>query len=461
MWFGPSSLSRRQLTITLSVLAVAALLLGAGGFWFVQSYAERAADRVLRSAATEISETSTAEQGNVRVVVPFGAFSFLEDSGKDSVFYNVTQGSRILTGYRELGIPDIATISDEETSFRYSKVFGEEVRVATQVRRLPRQQALVAVQVAETLNERRSQSFRMMAGLSVLELMLVAIAALLVRPAVRWGLKPVTRLSNQLVARGDTVADIAPLDPADVPTELRDLVDGFNHLLVRLSEALSAHRQFTGDASHQMRTPLAVLKTHVALLKRSDIRSAEALSSIDDIAAAGNRLERLLSQLLSLARAEGGVANTARKKIKLGALTAEICRRAAPGALEADVDIQFECEHDGVIVSQPLIIEEILSNLIDNAVRYNRPGGSVTVRVADDNDGPFVEVEDTGPGIAVKDRSNVFLRFHRLNRDQQKAGSGLGLPIAKVLAESISAKLTLEDSRGVNGCRFRLAFQSV
>lgn len=455
---GPSSLSRRQLTVMLSVLAFAAIILGAGGAWFASSYTERSSDRVLRSAATAISETLAVEQGQVRVEVPIGAFSFLEDSGRDSVFYNVSQGGRFLTGYRELGLPEIEPDAEADTTFHDGEIFGQRIRIATQVRQLPREKIPVVVQLAETLNERRSQTFQMLAGLIILELMLVAIAALLVRPAVSWGLKPVTRLQEQLT-RGDALgSDIEPLDTAEVPAELRDLVDAFNQLLHRLGDALSAHRQFTGDASHQMRTPLAILKTHVSLLKKVEFDSAEARMSIADIDAASNRLERVLSQLLSLARAEGGAPEAARSKIKLGALTADVCRLAAPAALNAKVDIQFECKRDVVIASHQVIIEEIISNLIDNSVRYNHPGGFVFVRVGRTNNRPFIEIADNGPGIASEDRANVFKRFHRLNRDYNKAGSGLGLPIAKVLAQSIGAYLSLDDRDEGRGCKFTLMF---
>lgn len=460
MWLGPSSLSRRQLTVMLSALAVVALVLGAGGAWFASSYTERAADRVLRSAATAISETLAVEQGIVRAEVPIGAFSFLEDSGRDSVYYNVTQGSKLLTGYGELGIPPLDGDGELDTTFRYGEIFGEKVRIARQMRELPRQNTAIAVQVAETLNERQGQTFRMLAGLIALELMLIVTAALLVRPAVRWGLRPVTRLQEQLSGRGAAGIDIGPLDVAKVPRELCGLVEEFNQLLHRLGDALATHRQFTGDASHQMRTPLAILKAHVALLKQIDSGDVATRSSIADIEAASNRLERLLSQLLSLARAEGGSPSTKKRKVRLATLTADICRRAVPAALNSGVEIQFESKREVIVASHPLIIEEIVGNLIDNAVRYNKPGGSVLVRVGRSKERPFIEVDDDGPGIASHDRENVFKRFHRLNRDQQKSGSGLGLPIAKVLAQSISANLSLDDRGSAPGCKFTLKFEA-
>ncbi|CAN1535952.1 BaeS Signal transduction histidine kinase [Sphingomonadaceae bacterium] len=458
MVFGPSSLSRRQLTVMLSVLAFAAIVLGVGGAWFASSYTERSADRVLRGAATAISETLAVEQGQVSGEVPIGAFSFLEDSGRDSVFYSVSQGARLITGYSDLGLPQVDPDTQADTTFRYGKIFGQRVRIATQIRQLPRQREPVVVQLAETLNERWSQTFQMLVGFITLELILVAIAALLIRPAVRWGLKPVTRLQAQLMGGIAGGSDIEPLDTSDVPIELRDLVDGFNLLLYRLGDALSAHRQFTGDASHQMRTPLAILKTHVSLLKKIDLDCPEARASIADIESAGNRLERLLSQLLSLARAEGGAPETLRKRVRLGALTADLCRHAAPAALNANIDIQFECQRDVVVTSYPVVVEEIVSNLLDNAVRYNRSGGSVYVRVGRIKKRPFIEVADNGPGIASDDHANVFKRFYRLNRDHNKSGSGLGLPIAKVLAHSISADLLLEDANWGEGCKFTLIF---
>jgi two-component system sensor histidine kinase TctE len=442
----------------LSVLAVVALLLSSGGAWYASSYTENAADRVLRSAATAISETLAVEQGRAVVAVPVGAFSFLEDSGRDSVFYNVSQDQRVLTGYSGLGLPPDEEGGDADTSFRYGEIFGREVRIATQVRKLPRQKSPVVVQVAETLTERHNQMYQILAGLIGLEMMLVVIAGLLIRPAVRWGLKPVASLQKQLVRSDGSVLDVKPLDTNGVPMELLNLVDGFNQLIHRLGEALASHRQFTGDASHQLRTPLAIIKAHIALLKSADLDSAGSRSSIADIESAASRLGRLLSQLLSLARAEGERPDIPPKRVRLDMLTADVSRQAVPAAINAGIDIQFECQHPIVVTSHPLIIAEIVGNLIDNAVRYNHRGGSVFVRVGLDNESAFVEIEDDGPGIPIEDRANVFKRFQRLDRDHLKSGSGLGLPIAKALANSLSGSLELYQRSAGSGCRFRLTF---
>jgi two-component system sensor histidine kinase TctE len=452
-----NSLSQRQLVIMVSALVGIAAILAVGGTVLAASYAERASDRVLRSAVNAISDTLTVEGDVIQGRVPAGAFSFLEDTGQDSVFYNISQGDRIITGYQELAVESPENAAG--FAYRDDEVFGQKVRVASQAVELPRQAQPVVIQVAETLHHRESQTREMLFAVLVLELVLVLAVAAMIKPAVRWGLRPVERLQAQLSDERISPLVQAKLDTQAVPSELQGLVEAYNHLLAQLGDAVVAHRRFTGDASHQLRTPLTILKSHIAVLQQSDAGSVGFDQSLSDIAEASARLERLLSQLLKLARAEGGgVSDSAVVQTDLTHLIADLCRRLAPEALQHGMDIEFHAAGDTIIRTHPVVVEEIVGNLIDNAIRYNRPQGRIEVRVERGKHGPIIEVRDEGPGIAPQDRDRIFRRFSRLSRDSAKPGSGLGLAISRTLAEAVGANVEIAQSEAGRGSIFRVTF---
>jgi two-component system sensor histidine kinase TctE len=448
---GRFSLTRRLLLVLISSLTAVALLLAAGGAWFSHGVAERTGDRVLQASARAIVETLAVENDEITLDLPPAAFGMLESEARDNIYYSIRHGETLLTGYPDFPMAPLAALAPDETHFRYDTYRGARVRVATEVRRLPRVEGWVVVQLAETLDERRALFRRMLIGVAVLEGALVLMAGILVWPAVRWSLRPVIRLRRELERRSVAAAHFTPLRSASVPAELQDLVDAFNALLHRLEQAVTGMRRFTADASHQMRTPLAILQAHIAVLREHGADSEQGRSSLDDIEAATERLRRLLTQLLALARAEETVVgDTRRQMLDLEAVAAETARALAPLALQHDVEITFDSDGPAPVRGDPLLVGQIASNLVENAVFYNRPGGKVTVRVRSGPYGGRLEVEDDGPGIPEAERERVFERFHRLSRDQGRVGSGLGLPIVRTLAEALGGEVRLSaGDRGV------------
>jgi signal transduction histidine kinase len=225
----------------------------------------------------------------------------------------------------------------------------------------------------------------------------------------------------------------------------------------RLQLAMS---RFTADASHQMRTPLTILRTHISVLAGLIPANDAAYSSLKDIQEAADRLQRLLIQLLKLARADGGRSpDRELATIDLREVIQEIAANHVPQALEASIDLHFEAEQRTFPThANPIMINEIFANLIDNAIRYNEAGGSVVVRLFDDEGRQVVDVEDDGPGIPDAERAKVFTRFYRLNRDQSRVGSGLGLAIVQSLAETLNAEIRMSSGAGGRGLRVRVSF---
>jgi signal transduction histidine kinase len=247
------------------------------------------------------------------------------------------------------------------------------------------------------------------------------------------------------------------------PDELGSMAQALETLRTSALEAerlQQAMNRFTADASHQMRTPLTILRTHISVLGGLIPANSDAYSSFKDIQEAADRLQRLLIQLLKLARADGGQAlDPDSGTIDLREVIQEIAASHVPQGLEAGIDLHFEAEQRPFPAhANPIMIHEIFSNLIDNAIRYNDQGGSVVIRLFDEDGKHVVEVEDDGPGIPDAEKEKVFTRFYRLNRDQSRVGSGLGLAIVQSLAATLNAEISMSAAANSRGLRVRIAW---
>ncbi len=225
----------------------------------------------------------------------------------------------------------------------------------------------------------------------------------------------------------------------------------------RLQQAMS---RFTADASHQMRTPLTILRTHISVLGSLIPQDGEAHSSFKDIQEAADRLQRLLIQLIKLARADGGRApHQEAETVDLRDVIQEIAASHVPQGLEAGVELHFEAEQRPFPARvNPIMIHEIFANLIDNAIRYNHAGGRVVVRLFEEQGKHVVEVEDDGPGIPDAEKDKVFTRFYRMNRDQSRVGSGLGLAIVQSVAAALNAEIDMGAGAMGRGLRIRISW---
>ncbi|PNU02911.1 sensor histidine kinase [Novosphingobium guangzhouense] len=441
------SLRYRLLLAMFGPLAVLALVLGLLGWVLISDVVRRTNDRVLGGALGAIAETVQVERGEVTLDLPPAAFGMLENSERDNVYYRIAVGGALLTGYADLPAPDPPTLSSEEPRFRFAQFRGQRIRIAEIRRNLPRIDAPVVVQVAETLQNRNSLRDKLMIALLIGECVLVGIVLLLIRPALGWSLRPLSDLRGVIEARDTRAApDLSPLRTGPLPSELRPLSRSFDRLLARLDDATTGMRRFTADASHQMRTPLSVLKVQVALARRgrSDRERSEALHEIED---ATDRLERLLTQLLTLARADEAGELPPDHEIDLKELSQHVISRRIRQAIEAEVELLLECgEGPFRIKGHRTLVFEMLSNLVDNAIRYNRRGGTAQIELFADPGAIRLVVSDTGPGIATDQRELAMSRFVRLQGERGPSGSGLGLAIVRSSAERMGAQLELGDA---------------
>ena len=444
------------LGMVVPVMALA-LILGFGGALVIGQSVQAVNDRILGAASRAIVESLTVEDGNVGLNLSPAVFGMLEDAARDNVYYSVRHRGRILTGYADLPNVAPADLGDTKVAFGDAVYGGHPVRVVAEARRLPQVDGVVIVQVAETLDARERIAHRLLAGLVLLELVLIGATLALLPVAIGWGLRPVHRVRAEMDRRSGS--DLTPLALDQVPGELRELVGAFNAMLARLDAAIAGIRRFTADASHQMRTPLSILRTHIALLRKAEPGSAIARESVEDIDQASIRLQHLIVQLLALARADSADSSRVElRAVDVNEVAAAAASEHALAALEARIDFAVE-RLAGVpaVLTNQMFAVELVGNLIDNAIKHNAPGGSVRVAIERAVGRLNIVVEDDGPGIAPAQRQPLFGRFARGHRDPLR-GTGLGLSIADALARAIGAEIVLDTAPSGKGLRAIVGF---
>ncbi|TNC72170.1 sensor histidine kinase [Rubellimicrobium roseum] len=407
-------------------------------------------DRVLAGSALAIAERVFVDlDGALVAEVPYSALEMLASTAQDRVFYRVDgPGGASITGYSDLPVvPGPA----EGAAFADATYAGEPVRLATL-----RREALTgvdaipfAVTVAETTRARRELA-RAILWRSALRLGgMIAGAALVVWLAVTRALRPLDGLSRALAARAP--GDLSPLRD-EAPQEVRGLVEAVNGVMARLGTTIEALRNFTGNAGHQIRTPLAVVRAQVALAARAG-RPDEAAHALTRADAALAEAERVLAQLLLLARVDAAGAGPPPEAVDLGALARDLTAELVPRAARAGIDLGFEAGAAPLRVrAEPTLLREMLRNLVENAIAYAGRGAVVTVRVARAGAQARVEVEDDGPGLPPGLAQTALRRFAR-GREEGPPGLGLGLPIVDEIARRFGGHLDLGPGRGGRGLR--------
>ena len=307
--------------------------------------------------------------------------------------------------------------------------------------------------VAETTFKRSRAAQRILMTIFWPNLLLIAAALLLVYFGVRVALEPLDALGDTITRRG--LDDFSPLAEGEVPGEARPLVRAINRLMAHLGKASHAQQVFLSNAAHQLRTPLAGLQTQLELAVET--LPPEARPRIERLRDATRRLAHFTHQMLALARSSSeGALIAEHQPVELGALLEDAASELLDAALAKEIDLGFEAGPASVVGSR-WMLREMLANLIDNAITYTPPGGHVTVRCGEADDGSFVEVEDDGPGFPEGERDKVFERFYRLPGTATQ-GSGLGLAIVREVAVRHGADIVVGSGAGGVGAVIRVVF---
>lgn len=256
-------------------------------------------------------------------------------------------------------------------------------------------------------------------------------------------LKPLVRLTSEVGNRAPT--NLMPINLTGVPEETRSLVGAINKLFARLQDAFTNERRFTADAAHELRTPLAALKTQAQVAQRATDKE-QRMRSLDQMLIGVDRTSRLLEQLLTLARVDPETDLRQEEQVDLCLLAAEVMADLAPKAIEKNIELNLEENIKSVVNGHSDSLHILLRNLIDNAIRYTPEGGSVEVTINTYNDVVQLMIADSGTGIPEEERERIFERFYR-RTGTKAAGSGLGLSIVKRIADLHQARIQLTDAK--------------
>ncbi len=441
---------RHQLLLSLlAPIVLVTLISSVVSYYFSFNFATLAYDYSLFDSALDLSRQVRLRDGQLRLDLPSAALDMLESDKHDRIYHMVNDAKgRLIAGHDGLPLPPGDAVTGKPVYYD-GHYRGDPVRIAALYATIPNapEHNPILVQVAETLNKRHILANEILLGMLLPELLLIVLVGLLVWFGVERGLRPLSALQREIGSRSHR--DLSPLPEHNAPEEVRALVRAMNELLARLSEGLAAQQRFITDAAHQLRTPLAGLKTQTELALRQD-EPADVRRTLQQLSNATGQTTHLVNQLLLLARAEPGSAREqAVDVIDLNTLARETTTEWVPHALARHVDLGFEAARRPALVEgEALLVKEMLRNLLDNAVRYTQSGGQVTVRVAADDEEVTLRVEDNGRGIPQSERERVFERFYRVLGTGVE-GCGLGLAIVREIAQSHNAQVRLDP--GVNG----------
>ena len=453
---------RWRLLWTLTLLLVVLMLASSLSAYFNgREAADTAYDRTLLASARTIAAGLSQRDGSLSADVPYVALDTFAYDSAGRIYYQVYDiQRRLISGYEHLPAPPPGTPRTDDypalARFYTAEDRGQNVRVVSLLKAVsePNMNGMAEIRVAETDEARVAMARSLMAD-TLLRLGMLGLGALLVVWfAVSAALRPLERLRTAVEEREPD--DLRPLPLVPVQRELRPLVQTLNHFTERLRWQFERQAQFIADAAHELRTPLAVLKARIELGLRT--HDPQVLRhTLEQTVKDTDRLTHLANQLLSLARIENGaraIAEGGAQLLDLSQLARELGMAMAPLAHSRGVALALEADQPVWLRGEPTLLNELLSNLIDNALAHTCTGGNVILRVSLP---AVLEVEDDGPGIPYEDRERVFERFYR--RNQQVAGSGLGLAIVGEICRAHLAHISLHDG-AERGLKVRVSFVS-
>jgi two-component system sensor histidine kinase TctE len=280
------------------------------------------------------------------------------------------------------------------------------------------------------------------------------VTLVLVWIGIQLGLRPIKKLRDEIAARSPL--DLRPLVETSVPREIAPVVVTLNRLFATLRAAAQSQQQFIANTAHQLRTPITGMQAQLDLLA-AEPAAQPVKNRVQTLQEGIRQLARAANQLLTLARADP-TANIAIKnqQVDLGGLVSEVIAKFIDRALQSDIDLGVDIK-PAAIVADPSLLDDLLSNLVDNALKYTPPGGRVTATAGLQNDKPFVSVEDSGPGIPEGERQRVRQRFYRMPNSAGH-GSGLGLAIVDEIAALYGASVTLDSGANGRGTKVLVQF---
>jgi two-component system, OmpR family, sensor histidine kinase TctE len=437
---GSGSIGRRLTLLLAGVAALLSVLSWSMVTGLARQAAERTQDNVLAASATSIAETLRNDQGEVRLELPYSAFSMLGAISEDRVFYLVTAADVVLTGYPELPVAAPSTAAPGRVAFHTGLYRGEEVRIASLTRLVPAGVAPVpvTVSVAQTRNGVGAIAGDLSRLAAILSVALFLLAVALSFVAARTSLRPLTEIAQAVSRRGPS--DLRPLRRA-APEELEPLVTALDRLMERLGASIRRSEDFIAEAAHRVRTPLATVRAQAEIALRS-ISDETERQRLRRMIRAVDESSRSAGQLLDHATVAFRAEDLARDRIDLADLARQTVTALGPTAALRDIEIRLDTD-PAAATGDAVLLDSALRNVLDNAIKYSPEDTAVTLRVRRENAGARISVTDEGPGLGEGPVEQLTERFRRGGNAEGIVGSGLGLTIASDVLRAHGGRLEL------------------
>lgn len=352
-------------------------------------------------------------------------------------------------GYHSEQLPTTPLLPFEVDGFGWTEINGARWRAYSTWNR----EHTVQIQIAQALSGRQAlDRWALLQGAAGAMLLLLAACAL-IWAVLSASMRPLQRTADSVGERSEQ--DLRSVEAVEAPREVMPLIAALNRLLDRIRTAMERERRFTADAAHELRTPLAAIRANAQVLVGAR-DAAERDATAADLLASVDRATRMVEQLLALARADRPLASDQLRDLDL----ADIAREQL--ALHRQLAVQHGVQLSGALQPAPLrgdpaLLSVLVRNLLDNAMRYTQPGGSVQLLTANDEASALLQVQDNGPGIPESEREQVFDRFHRI-AGAASTGSGLGLSIVRRVAEVHGARVEISTGDNSVGTRVSVRF---
>ena len=404
-------------------------------------------DRTLLASAKSISEeldvTGYDDMAELKATVPYSALEAFEADNQSRMFYRVSnlQGE-LVSGFAELPVwrgtiparpPYSALVDFYDATFR-----DHPVRVAVLLQPVSSSEGrgMAIIQVAETLELREAAALQILWDTIARQLMLIGVIALIVVLVVQRATRPVRKLSQTIQARNED--DLSPIDGASAPRELQPLIDATNDVMQRLSHLLEHQQRFVRDASHQLRTPLAVLKTQVQSALRDDLPHRQAL---EEIGGTVERATQLANQMLALAKVEQLRQQSQPTEVRWDEVLRDVALDVSPLIAQNDLDFGIQTDSTPVLAHE-WMLRELCRNLLHNAIRHTPEHGALNVTLQIEDDDAVLTIADSGPGIDDELATRLFQPF---SAGDVRAGSGLGLAICQQIVQALGGSIALRN----------------
>ena len=441
------SLQNRLMLTLISGAAVLGIIL----FFIVRGYAAQIAqngqDDILEASLSSILDAIVIQDGSIEVDFPYASLSMLDTELDDRVFYSIYNDDILISGYEDLPLPE--KINAEISTFNTIKYKDTNARIASAKRVLigEKERITISVSIAQTQDALSRTLNRISKNVALFGSGFFILVTLLSYWATATTISPLMRLASSVTKRGPQ--DLSPFEKK-VPSEMYPLVTSLNKLMTRLDLSLKQSEDFIAEAAHRVRTPLATVRSHAdATLQR--VSKKENRDALKSMVRAIDEASRAASQLLDHAMITFRSDNLQKEPINLNDLVQNLIDNLTPIAEMKDIELKFKQEDKIKLYGDFILIQNAIRNLIDNALKYSPYEGIITVSIGT-SPISFLEIHDQGPGFPPKDLDNLTVRFARGQNSNGIVGSGLGLTIAKDVANAHGAKLKLSNHEKGGAC---------